>query len=355
MKIAIITDIHFGARNDSPFFLSEYEKFFEFTFFPTLEKEGITDLLVLGDTWENRKNLNMNTFFQAKKMFFEPLHKKGIQVKMIYGNHDVFYKDTNEVNAVDILGDLYDNIEIVPKYKVFNFDGRHIAMISWINNENLQESIQWMNTVDASVLCGHFEIKSVQMLKNQVCEHGFDKTQFNRFERVFSGHFHYMSDDGRIVYVSNPFQTNWSDYDLKKGFRIYDTKTGDLRTIENPNVLYQKLILDEDPDILSYDYIQHTGKIVKVYIRSFGKVNQNKIHIFMEELTKYANSVTLEEFDESISEILNDEKIFEYGDTESAISNYIKDVVNDDNIDKPRLKNMIMTLFNEAMTTSLTE
>ena len=65
MKIAIITDQHFGARNDSVHFLDFYEKFYREVFFPTLHKNYINNLLILGDTFDRRKYIN---FFSLKQI-----------------------------------------------------------------------------------------------------------------------------------------------------------------------------------------------------------------------------------------------------------------------------------------------
>jgi hypothetical protein len=48
MKVAIITDQHFGARNDSTHFLDYYEKFYRDTFFTKLKEESIDTVLILG-------------------------------------------------------------------------------------------------------------------------------------------------------------------------------------------------------------------------------------------------------------------------------------------------------------------
>ena len=70
MKIAIITDQHFGARNDSTHFLDFYEKFYRDTFFPNLDKNGITTVLILGDTFDRRKYINFYSLKRTKEMFF---------------------------------------------------------------------------------------------------------------------------------------------------------------------------------------------------------------------------------------------------------------------------------------------
>ncbi|NCA22519.1 MAG: hypothetical protein EBS86_15460 [Crocinitomicaceae bacterium] len=100
MKVAIITDQHFGARNDSTLFLDFYEKFYRDTFFPTLIKEKIDTVLILGDTFDRRKYINFFSLKRAKQMFFDPLFQMGIQVHMLAGNHDTYFKNTNDVNSV---------------------------------------------------------------------------------------------------------------------------------------------------------------------------------------------------------------------------------------------------------------
>ena len=81
MKIALITDQHFGARNDSSIFLDYYEKFYSETFFPILDEHGIDTLLILGDTFDRRKYVNFNTLNRAKRMFFDELHRREIDRK----------------------------------------------------------------------------------------------------------------------------------------------------------------------------------------------------------------------------------------------------------------------------------
>lgn len=348
MKIALITDIHFGVRNNSDFFLRQYEKFFSNIFFPYLKNNKIDTVLILGDTWEDRKSLSPKTFKAARAMFFDRLRDLNINVKMIYGNHDVFFKDTNETNTIDVIGDLYPNIEVVEKFKKFNFDGLEIAMISWINNQNLEQALNWLNKTTAPVLCGHFEIKNFQMIKGFVCDHGFEKTTFDKFQRVFSGHFHFISDDGKIFYISNPFQTNWGDWELEKGFRILDTETMDIEFVKNPYTVFEKMNL-EDVDISNFNYENFNDKIVKVYVQNPAS-SASKLDTFTAELSKYVHQLIVEEG----SSVINDDEIehVDFHDTAKSIEVYIDEIIKSDTIDKQKLKNIFMDLYGQALTTT---
>ena len=47
MKIALLNDTHFGARNDSPAFLKYFMEFYDEQFFPYLEEHNIKTLIHL--------------------------------------------------------------------------------------------------------------------------------------------------------------------------------------------------------------------------------------------------------------------------------------------------------------------
>ena len=138
LKIALISDQHFGARNDSVGFLDFYQKFYDNTFFPTLDAAGISTVLILGDTFDRRKYINFYTYKRAREMFFDRLAEKDIQVLMLAGNHDTYFKNTNEVNSVELLLQEYTNIEVIsePKtvhvYDIPNHIQYPICMMPWI-------------------------------------------------------------------------------------------------------------------------------------------------------------------------------------------------------------------------------
>lgn len=353
MHVGIITDIHFGVRNGSKFFLDKYEKFYNNVFFPALIERGIKTLWILGDTWEYRTKLESVTLWRARQMFFDRLEELGVQVYMIYGNHDVAYKNRNDINTIDFLEKMYSNIYVIKEFETIEFDGLPVNFISWVNNANLDASLEFIANAPPTVLCGHFEIKSFEMIKGHVCEHGFDKSIFDRYDQVYSGHFHTVSTDGRIFYISNPFQTNWSDYNLDKGFRIFDTETRNLDFISNPYEVYAKIAYEEETDIVSFDYNDYADKIVRVYIQSFARLNQNKFNLFMEKLNSVVYSADVIEIDDT--SIIGEDGQVEYVDNHQLIDIYIDEVIQNPNIDKVVLKSMFHEMYTEALMSVETE
>ena len=101
MKIALLNDTHFGCRNDSPAFMNYHNRFYDEIFFPYIEKNNIKTLVHLGDVVDRRKFINHNTAHNFREKFWDKIHDLKIDTHIIIGNHDTYYKNTNEVNAIE--------------------------------------------------------------------------------------------------------------------------------------------------------------------------------------------------------------------------------------------------------------
>ena len=103
MKIAILNDTHFGVRNDSEAFRNYQVDFYRDQFFPYIKEYNIKTLIHLGDVVDRRKFINFQTASIYRKQFWDRLYKEKIDTHIIIGNHDTYFKNTNEVNAIDNL------------------------------------------------------------------------------------------------------------------------------------------------------------------------------------------------------------------------------------------------------------
>jgi len=54
MHVAVITDTHFGVKNDDPIFLEAYLSYFEEQVFPYLLKNDIKTVIHMGDVLDRR-------------------------------------------------------------------------------------------------------------------------------------------------------------------------------------------------------------------------------------------------------------------------------------------------------------
>ncbi len=346
MKIAIITDQHFGARNDSIAFLDFYEKFYENTFFPTIDSAGITTVLVLGDTFDRRKYVNFYALDRAKKMFFDKLEERGIAVHMLAGNHDTYFKNTNDVNSPDLLLREYSNINVIDHPTTITVDGTDICMMPWICSENYQASLDEMKTTKSEICMGHFEISGFAMYRGMESHEGMDKTIFDKFDMVFSGHYHHRSDDGHIYYLGNPYELTWQDFNDPRGFHLFDTATRKLEFITNPYTMFARIEYDDkESEPIEIDAVDLKDKYVKLIVTN--KTDFYKFDRFIQKLyNKGCHEIKiLEDMSEFEDGEVGEEINLE--DTVSVLSHYIDSIQTD--VDKEQIKNYMRTLYTEAV------
>jgi len=346
LKVAIITDQHFGARNDSIAFLDFFEKFYDNTFFPALDANSIDTVLVLGDTFDRRKYVNFYALDRAKKMFFDKLEERGIRVHMLAGNHDTYYKNTNEVNSPDLLLVEYGNIDVISKPETIVIDGTSICMMPWICPENYQESLDHIKNTKAEICMGHFEIAGFAMYRGMESHDGLAKETFEKFDLVFSGHYHHRSSDKHIHYLGNPYELTWQDYNDPRGFHLFDLDTRELEFICNPYRMFERIEYnDKDTDPVDLDALELEQKYVKLVV-----VNKTDFYKFDKFIQKLYNKGCHEikiiedmtEFqDGEIGEEINLE------DTLSVLSHYVDSIETD--VDKDQIKTYMRTLYTEAV------
>ena len=216
MKIALINDTHFGARGDSQIFLEYFMKFFETSFFPYIQENKIDTVFHLGDLMDRRKFVNFNTLNTTRKRFLEPLEDMGVKTHIILGNHDTYYKNTNELNSVqELLGDRYENFNIIESPQELWLEDNGFVMIPWINKSNKEESLELLNTTSCPIAAGHFELNGYEVLPGIRHHGGLDDKILKKFEQVWSGHFHQKSSRDNINYLGAQYQITFSDLYIK--------------------------------------------------------------------------------------------------------------------------------------------
>jgi DNA repair exonuclease SbcCD nuclease subunit len=355
MKVAIITDQHFGARNDSLIFLDYYEKFYAETFFPVIDSNNINTVLILGDTFDRRKYVNFYSLQRAKKMFFDPLAERNIQVYMLVGNHDTYFKNTNDVNSPQLLLEDYPNIHIIssrPETIHLDYANGHadILMVPWISLDNYNSCLEEIKNSRAEVCMGHFEIDGFVMHPGATCEGGLSRSLFSHFDTVFSGHYHYKSTMGNITYLGNPYQLTWIDYGLTRGFHLFDPSDRSTEFIPNPNTMFHKIVYDDTvttiEELSIKDFSDYKNTYVKVVV-----VNKTNPYIFDKFLSNLylvgPADVTIVEDFTVLTEGLEDDTIDQAEDTMTIINNFV-DSQSGTQIDNNRLKSLLRELYVEA-------
>jgi DNA repair exonuclease SbcCD nuclease subunit len=351
MKIALLNDTHFGARNDSPAFLEYFMRFYNEQFFPYLEKNNIKTLIHLGDVTDRRKFINFKTAHAFRQKFMKRLWEMKVDTHIIVGNHDTYFKNTNEVNSVSELCTTYDGVNepwIYTNPKEVELGGCRMLFLPWICDDNYEESIYAIDNSTSEICMGHLEIKGFEMQKGIVNQQGLEKSQFKRFEKVISGHFHKKSDDGHIYYLGAQYEQTWSDYKDPKGFHIFDTETRELERISNPLRIHKKFIYnDKDNDYSNVDLSEFNNTFVKVFVTN--KTDDIMFNKILDGLHNKINAhevMVIEDLNTDLGASVREDILEQGEDTLTFLGNYIDQA--DTELDKHKLKKYLKELYLEA-------
>ena len=348
MKIALLTDTHFGARNDNLNFNDYFYDFYEGVFFPYLQQNNIKHCIHLGDLMDRRKYVSYRILKDFRERFIQPFLHLEIDLHILVGNHDIYFRNTNDVNSLqELLGANYKNIHIYPEAQDVDFGGFPILMMPWINPQNEIYSFGMMDESKADTMVSHLEVVGFEMHGGHFSESGFDKSQFKKFDTIFSGHYHKKSDDGQIYYLGTPYQMTWSDYNCPKGFHVFDTETRELTRIVNPQKIFEKIYYDDTQENYdTHDVNQYKNKYIKLVV-----VNKNDLYKFDKFTDKLFKAdchevKIIEDFTDLDANTVSDDIVENSQDTMTLLGKYIDDL--DVNLDKTKLKTDISKLYHEA-------
>jgi UDP-2,3-diacylglucosamine pyrophosphatase LpxH len=352
MKIALITDTHWGVRNDNLAFMDNSKKLLDDIFFPYLKNNDIDTVVHLGDLVDRRKYINVNTARRLREDFLDPLANGGYDVHFIAGNHDTYFKNTNAVNALrELVVDKYSFKVYDQLPREVEFDGTIILMLPWICDENRQLSLEKIRSTPAQIVMGHLELAGFEMYRGSMVSHGDDRHIFDRFDLVLSGHYHHRSSDGTIHYLGSHAEFTWSDYDDAKGFHIFDTVTRELTFIKNPYRMFSKLWYDDvtpgkEPE--GYDLSAVKDMNLKVIVTN--KTDPYRFDMFINQIEK-VGVLEMQIVEDHLNLNLEDDSdiVSEAESTIDIFKHHIEQI-NVTSLDKKRLEKTIVDLYQEALT-----
>ena len=346
MKIAILNDTHCGIRNSSEIFLNNSEQFYNNVFFPECEKHSVKQIVHLGDYYDHRKFVNFKALNHNRRIFLDQIRKRGMSMDIIPGNHDTFYKNTNELNSLkECLGHYMNEVHIIMEPTVMQYDSLKLGLLPWICQDNYELCMNFIRDCRADWIGSHLELNGFEVMRGLTNKHGMDPKLFSRFEMVLSGHYHCSSKKDNIWYLGSQMEFFWSDAHDAKYFHILDTETREMIKIRNPYTLFEKILYnDEEMDYNNYNK-DLTNKFVKVIV-----VNKTDPFMFDRFIDNIQNQKIYElkiaeNFNEFIGANVEDENM-SFEDTAEIVDTYIDAV--DTDLDKNKIKVEMRQLMTEA-------
>ena len=347
MKLAVLNDTHCGIRNSSEIFLKNAADFYENIFFPYCRENNIEQILHLGDYYDHRKFVNFKALNHNRKHFLDPLRKYKMKMDIIPGNHDTYYKNTNDLNSLkECLGHYMNEIHIIMEPTVMEYGSLKMALLPWINAENNERYMKFISECKADWLGGHLELSGFDLMRGIKQHHGMNHKIFSKFEQVLTGHYHTASYQDNVWYLGSQLEFFWSDAHDPKYFHVIDTETREVEKIQNTYTLFEKIVYnDEKMDYNNYNVSNLDGKFVKVVV-----VNKSDTFTFDRFIDRIQNQnihelKIAENFQEFLGENVDDDGL-EIEDTSQLVDDYIDGV--DTDLDKDRIKINMRELMIEA-------
>jgi hypothetical protein len=244
-KIFLLGDLHLGIRNNSIEWSKSQSQFLIDFFCEKVDELGFnpdTDILIQeGDWFHNRENTN-NRIWKDSLGIFEHLSakfKRGIYI--ILGNHDVYYKDNNNIHSLMGIEKMFDNIHVFEKSEILIINDSHrFLMLPWIDDEKkiTAEVKKYVGKTDY-LIC-HADIKTFQLNKWVKLQSGLDKSSLKKFKRVYSGHIHTRQEDGNVLYTGTPYELDRGDRGNVKGFYTLDVSKKEISETFTENIFSSK-------------------------------------------------------------------------------------------------------------------
>lgn len=246
-KRILIGDLHFGIPSYNFILDKALMRIFNEKIFPYMKEHNITILDQLGDFTHDKKMVNKITAQQIFENFTSPL--KLMNVTIICGNHDSYFRNNNSINS---LRTLFNNTDftIVDTEVVYK---DQIAYVPW--------GIPF--PPGARYIFTHAEVKGFEYQKGVVCKTGTTLEEYGPYDKVFAGHFHRKSQKKNFLYLGSLIGLNFGEVDSEHGFYVFDDVTGELQFIKSEIEVFKKVIYQNGANIDSIDF---KDKVVSITV-----------------------------------------------------------------------------------------
>ncbi len=251
----MITDTHLGVRNSSTEWLEIMKEYFYDFFIPLLKREKKPgDFLVhVGDVFDSRHSLNLLVMNEGINIF-EAISKV-MPVVIILGNHDIYKKNSNDVNSVKVLK-WVPNIRVLEEPEVITVSGKKLLFMPW-RATHFDESECIANNPADFLFC-HTDVQGLKFNKNTMIESGLDLQELKAFRKIYAGHIHYAQSKGNFRMLGCPYPMTRSDINNEKGVWCLDIETEEEHYYPNTvspkfiRLLFEKVLEMEEDEAKEY-------------------------------------------------------------------------------------------------------
>jgi len=344
----VVGDLHWGIRRDDKWVYDyQYEALKKITDYAKLN--GIKTIIQTGDAFDVRSSVSQITLNRVRTEIM-PLFD-GLQLIIPVGNHDMRYREMIQPNTLEEVLGHYDNVTIINKpTTVMLNDKVPIDIIPWICNENRDDIMDFIKKSKTKYCVGHFELDGYYFYQGMKSS-GADPSFLKKYDRVFSGHYHTISEGGNVLYVGTPYTLTSGDGNDSRGVweLQFTNKKCTEKFIENDVMNHVKIRFNAE----TFDKKtvgDYKGKHVDVKVvkreSDNGKMNVNKFEQLLIDAGVHSLKISDTINYDDIELVTSDDIIIK--DNMDLVEDYISQLDCDEN-SKKSIKRMFDSMYIEAI------
>lgn len=289
--IALLSDVHFGEQQNNPKFLERQINWFANELLPELYNRNIKTLFILGDLFHNKEYTNKLIGQRVFELFKDVF--SNINVYIIIGNHDLYYRDDLTVHSLHVLKNI-PNVHILEDIMEIKIGKYKYVLTSWLIQNKKEEMLTRISQLNPDVIFGHFELSGFSYNRLYISKHGDDANHyielFPNVKKIYSGHYHTQSKQ-RIKnidfqYLGAPFQYTRIDANDTKGWWVLNTETLEDEFVQSKDII--KFISINYPNDLLENELKNQvcGNIIDIIV-STDKFLSKEFNKFIDLVNSY--------------------------------------------------------------------
>ena len=135
---------------------------------------------------DRRKFITYNTLNSMKDILFTPLKEMGGEIKVIVGNHDIYYKNTLSVNSMTELTKGMDHVTVYAEPCEVSLTKDHTALfVPWICDDNEDQTRELIEKTRDPVAFGQLQIEGIEQHRGSLAIDGQPQSLLKAFQSGF--------------------------------------------------------------------------------------------------------------------------------------------------------------------------
>lgn len=274
MNIFLITDTHFGIKQNSITWLNSQVSFIENEFIPILKKYPNSIVIHLGDVFDSRSSVSTWIAYKVVRLF-DKIRENCSKFVIIGGNHD-YYSPTQD--TVDTISLFFDPTKytIITKNYLIDDDRIYIPWYCWQDKQ--EEMLNIIAASDVKYVFLHTDLEHDQI------PNSFSNIQF------YSGHIHTPQKISKNkLILGSCYATSMADANQERGFYHLTEDNNCIFYPNNSSIKFWRLY---DPEFKYTDTFKPIDYF-EIYLSSENLLNTDYLHELSIFLQKFSNCKVL--------------------------------------------------------------